>query len=101
MTGEKYCSGCGELIHKDAYQCPRCGAPQGMAGPVGRKSRVTAIVLALLLGGVGAHKFYLGQGGMGVLYLLFFWTFIPAVIAFVEAIIYITQSDADFARKYG
>jgi TM2 domain-containing membrane protein YozV len=101
MTSQKYCSGCGTLIHTDAQQCPRCGAPQAGISRGGRKSRVTAIVLALLLGGLGAHKFYLGRAGWGILYLLFFWTFIPAVIAFVEAIIYITQSDTDFARKYG
>ena len=52
------------------------------------------------MGGLGAHKFYLGQGGMGVLYLLFFWTWIPAIAAFVEAIIYATKSDEEFDRLY-
>lgn len=66
----------------------------------GGKSRVTAIVLALLLGGIGAHKFYLGRPGWGIIYLLFFWTFIPAIIAFIEAILYLLTSDADFRRKY-
>ncbi len=58
-------------------------------------------MLALLLGGIGAHKFYLGRIGMGILYLVFVWTFIPAIVAFVEAIIYITMSDQAFAKKYG
>ena len=35
------------------------------------KNRVAAGVLAILLGGIGAHKFYLGQSGQGILYLLF------------------------------
>jgi len=98
-TQQKYCSGCGVVIHKEAVQCPHCGAPQAGAG--GRKSRVAAILLALLLGGIGAHKFYLGRVGAGILYLLFCWTFIPAIIALIELIIYITMSDADFAKKYG
>lgn len=34
------------------------------------KSKTTAILLCFFLGGLGAHKFYLGQTGMGVLYLL-------------------------------
>lgn len=99
MGGQKYCSGCGIILHKDAYQCPKCGAPQ--AGALGQKNRVLAIVLALLLGGIGAHKFYLGRIGWGILYLLFCWTFIPQLIAFIEAIIYITMSDQAFAQKYG
>lgn len=66
-------------------------------GPV--KSRITAALLAFFLGGIGAHKFYLGQVGIGVVYLLFCWTFIPAIIAFIEFIIYLTQDDATFAAK--
>ncbi|MFX8824810.1 TM2 domain-containing protein, partial [Acinetobacter baumannii] len=56
---------------------------------------------ALLLGGFGAHKFYLGRVGQGILYLIFCWTFIPAIIAFIEGILYLCSSDEDFAKKYG
>jgi hypothetical protein len=98
-TAQKYCSGCGVVIHKEAAQCPQCGAPQADIG--GRKSRTTAILLAFLLGGLGAHKFYLGRIGWGVVYLLFCWTFVPAIVSFIEFIIYLTMSDAKFARKYG
>ena len=52
------------------------------------------------LGGLGVHKFYLGQTGLGFLYLIFFWTFIPALVAFIEFIIYLTMSDEAFAEKY-
>jgi TM2 domain-containing membrane protein YozV len=48
------------------------------------KSRTTALLLTLLLGGLGAHRFYLGQVGVGLLYVLFCWTFIPLAVAFVE-----------------
>lgn len=65
------------------------------------KNRVTAGLLAILLGGLGIHKFYLGQSGQGVLYLLFCWTFIPALIGFIEGIMYLSMSEAEFQNKYG
>ena len=65
------------------------------------KSRVIAALLAFFLGGFGVHKFYLGQVGMGIVYLLFCWTFIPAIIAFIEFIILLLMSDIEFNRKYG
>ena len=46
------------------------------------KNKTTAGLLALFLGGLGAYKFYLGQGVAGAFYLLFCWTFIPSIIAF-------------------
>jgi TM2 domain-containing membrane protein YozV len=64
------------------------------------KSKGTAAVLAFFLGGFGGHKFYLGQSGMGVLYLLFFWTFIPAIVAFIEFIMLLVMSEEDFNKKY-
>jgi TM2 domain-containing membrane protein YozV len=65
------------------------------------KNRVAAAFLALMLGGVGAHKFYLGEVGLGILYLLFCWTFIPALIGLIEGLTYLFMSDERFARKYG
>lgn len=100
-TASKYCSGCAVVLHKDAPTCPNCGAPQAGYYPRERKSRGVAIVLALLLGGIGAHKFYLGRAGWGLLYLLFFWTFIPAIVALVELIIYACMSEEAFHAKYG
>ena len=49
-------------------------------------SRGTAGVLAILLGSFGAHKFYQGRWKAGILYLLFFWTGIPGIIATVEGV---------------
>lgn len=95
-----FCRGCGKEIHETAKACPHCGAAQTSV-PQGSKNRIAAALLALFLGGFGAHKFYLGKVGQGLLYLLFCWTFIPAIIAFVEAIIYLCNSDEEFARKYG
>ena len=36
-----------------------------------------------------------------MLYLVFFWTGIPGFIAWIEAILYLLKSDADWAREYG
>jgi len=64
------------------------------------KSRTVAILLAVFLGGIGAHRFYLGKVGTGLLYLLFFWTFVPAIIAFIEAIRWLCMSNEGFAERY-
>ena len=64
------------------------------------KNKTTAGILALLLGGLGAHKFYLGRIFQGLLYFIFCWTFIPAVVALIEGIWYLTMSDADFNARF-
>lgn len=67
----------------------------------GTKSRVTAGILAILFGDFGIHKFYLGKVGQGILYLIFCWTGIPAIIGLVEGILYLLMKDEEFAQKYG
>lgn len=64
------------------------------------RSRGTAAFLAIVLGGIGAHKFYLGKPGWGIAYFLFSWTFIPACLGFLEGIIYLTMSSKSFEAKY-
>lgn len=65
------------------------------------KSRIVAAALALILGGIGLHKFYLGKVALGVVYLLFSWTGIPSLIAWVEGITYLAKSNEEWARQYG
>ncbi len=50
-----------------------------------KKDVTIGVILALFLGGFGAHKFYFGQIALGILYFIFCWTFIPALIALIEA----------------
>ncbi|HGG58153.1 MAG TPA: NINE protein [Nannocystis exedens] len=64
------------------------------------KDKNVAAILAFFFGGVGAHKFYLGQIGSGILYLVFCWTFIPSLIAFVEFIILAVMDRDEFNRRY-
>ncbi len=49
-----------------------------------RRDEVVGILLALFLGSFGAHHFYLRRTGLGILYVCFFWTGIPAIAGFVE-----------------
>lgn len=64
------------------------------------KSKFTTAMFALLLGGLGIHRFYLGQNGKGILYLIFFWTFIPALIALFNFFVFIFMSEDSFNYKY-
>lgn len=50
-------------------------------------NKLAYCLFALFLGGLGVHKFYANKIGSGLLYLIFFWTAIPAIIGFIEAII--------------
>ena len=64
------------------------------------KNKGTAAVLALLLGGIGIHRFYLGQSGLGLIYLLLCWTFVPAIIALIDFVVFLAMSEASFNAKY-
>lgn len=64
------------------------------------KNKIVAGLLAIFLGGFGIHKFYLGKVGQGLIYLLFCWTGIPAIIAFIEGIIYLCSNDHNFQVKH-
>lgn len=100
QVGQKFCATCGKVIHEKAEICPNCGVRQPGVISAGGKTKMAAGLLAIFLGGLGVHKFYLGQTGMGVIYLLFSWTMIPLFIGFIEGIIYLSMNDADFDRKY-
>jgi len=93
-----FCRGCGHALHESAASCFNCGAPQLHARRT-QKRKVIAGVLALLLGGLGAHKFYTGAWGWGIVYLVLVWTCLPILAALVEGIRYLTLSQAQFQRK--
>lgn len=64
------------------------------------KNKTLAILLALLLGGIGGHQFYLGNNGKGILYLIFCWTFIPVLITVIDIILLLMMSEDKFNNKY-
>lgn len=65
------------------------------------KDRLVAAAFAILLGGLGIHKFYLGKVALGVLYLVLCWTGIPSLIGWVEGITYLARSNEAWAAEYG
>jgi TM2 domain-containing membrane protein YozV len=98
MAEIKFCTACGNELHIKAELCPKCGVRQASKIDGGKKT--TAGILALLVGGLGVHQFYLGKPGRGILYLLFFWTFIPAIVSFIEGILLLTMTEEAFEAKY-
>lgn len=64
-------------------------------------NKTTAALLGIFLGGIGAHKFYLGRSLQGVFYLIFCWTLIPAIIGFVEGLYYLSYTMDEFTAEYG
>lgn len=64
------------------------------------KERIVAALLAFFLGGIGAHKFYLGETSSGILYLIFSWTGIPTILALIDGIRYLSMTDEAFSYRY-
>jgi TM2 domain-containing membrane protein YozV len=65
-----------------------------------KKDRILVIVLAILGGWFGLHRFYLGQIGRGLLCLVFAWTLIPLFITLIDLIAFATITQLDFDVKY-
>lgn len=92
-AGFKFCQHCGQVIDKECIVCPKCGKQVGQikmeqpnvvinnsntntnaninrVGEFGRaRNKWVAFFLCLFLGFFGAHKFYEGKVGLGILYL--------------------------------
>lgn len=64
------------------------------------KNRGIAIVLALFLGGLGIHRFYVGQVAWGFVFLFFWWTFIPVFFSLIDVIRWSAMSEATFKKRY-
>ena len=64
-----------------------------------RKNPTTAVLLAVFLGSFGAHKFYMGKVGWGIVYLLFCWTWIPGIVGLIEAFMISDQVHKYNAQK--
>ena len=101
MSQMVFCRACGHSIHVSAPTCPKCGAPQSVpqaVAPSG-KSKAVAGLLALLLGGLGVHRFYLGQW-WGVVYLLLCWTGLPALVAIIEGIVFLCSNQQAWDARH-
>ena len=71
-TGSAYCTNCGAPVGAGATVCTNCGA--AIVTPVATtgagKSKMAAGLLAIFLGYLGIHNFYLGYTGKAVTQLL-------------------------------
>ncbi len=92
-----YCRACGSSIHESATDCPNCVAKQNNS----KLSKIAALLFCWFLGPFGGHKYYLGRPLAGTIYLLFFWTLIPAIFALVDLIVLACKSEDEINRKYG
>ena len=115
------CYACGEDVPPGNSVCPSCGErvandstaqggsqksnPPPTPRPISQnrgKSKVTAGLLALFLGGLGIHHFYLGASGTGVLYI--FATFVTmgfwSLLALIDGVILLTLDTPKFDAKY-
>ena len=89
-----------------ANPAPAAGTP---AAPAGSEKKMVAGILAILLGWLGVHKFYLGYQKEGIIMLVigvvgFFLCGIPtsivSIIGIVEGIMYLTKPDEEFVKTY-
>jgi TM2 domain-containing membrane protein YozV len=68
----------------------------------GAEKKIVAGILGILLGGLAAHKFYLGYTKTAIIQLVVSVVTCGAgsLIGFVEGIIYLTKSDQEFVDTY-
>ena len=64
--------------------------------------KIVAGVLALLLGGIGIHKFILGYSKEGIIQIILSIVTcgVAGIVPFIEGIIYLTKSDEEFYNTY-
>jgi len=75
-----YCQKCGSSMDREDRFCRKCGYDSNVPLSVGPpavaianasdKRRVIATLLCILLGPFGAHRFYVGKIGTGILWLI-------------------------------
>lgn len=63
-VGSGFCGNCGQSTDAKAVVCVHCGV--SLTPSLSGKSKMTAGLLGLLLGGFGVHRFYLGNVGIGI-----------------------------------
>lgn len=68
----------------------------------GADKKITAGIFGILLGGLGIHRFILGDSTGGILRIVITLVTCGAgsIIGLIEGIIYLTKSDEEFVRTY-
>jgi len=70
--------------------------------PPGADKKILCGVLAIVFGGLGIHRFILGdtKGGILRIVVTLVTCGVGSVLGLVEGIIYLTKSDEEFAQTY-
>ncbi len=99
---EKFCTSCGEKINIYAEVCPRCGVAQNNVFQTNaeKKSLLTTLLLANILGIFGIHNFYIGKTVKGVFSIIFFWTNIPLIFSLVDILIMSKGKIENLNKRY-
>ena len=117
-----FCTKCGAQNEDYAQTCSQCQAALPQIGgyqpiqpptpygsgqmqdwqQLGADKKITAGILALLIGSLGVHKFFLGYTTEGIIQIVltFLTCGIGGIIGLIEGIIYLTKSDEEFVRTY-
>ncbi len=120
------CLGCGASPRSQNNFCWHCGKPTTPVQIIcvlcgvsletpkietqNQKNKLIAALLAIFLGWIGLHKFYLGYNKEGLILLLVsiiggmitfgVALFVVALMALVEGIIYLSKGDKEFENTY-
>ncbi|WP_051311234.1 pilin [Zooshikella ganghwensis] len=92
-----FCRHCGAQLSAEAYSCPTCGARQIIGK---EKNKYVAGCLAIFLGFIGVHRFYLGQW-WGIFYILLIGTGLSLIISIIEGIVFLCTPKSNWLRRYG
>ena len=89
-TGANYCHNCGQPTVPGAAACTSCGVALNNV-TAGSKSKMTAGLLGIFLGGFGVHNFYLGYTGKAIAQIALTFCFgAGAIWGLVEGILILT-----------
>ena len=64
------------------------------------KDKTLTGLLAIFLGWVGVHRFYLGQVKLGILYVILMFVGVSFILGLIDAIVFLTMDQEDFDEKY-
>ena len=100
-----FCPSCGTKVPENVKFCPNCGGqiyPVSETAKAGKKDKLVAGLLAILLGTLGIHYFYLGKTTAGVLTIVISLVScgIWPVVMLIQGILMLTMSEEDFNSKY-
>lgn len=92
--GVNFCHNCGAQTAPGAAVCTQCGVALAQPIPVGeQKSKLTAGLLGIFLGGLGVHNFYLGNTGKAIAQIALSCCFgVGAIWGLIEGIMILTGS---------